>query len=55
SLEFHTLLLEKAHISLTPGHIYGKNGEGYIRLSLAVETGRLKEALGRLERVMNRS
>jgi LL-diaminopimelate aminotransferase len=53
SLEFHTHLLEKAHLSLTPGHIYGKNGEGYIRLSLAVETGRLREALGRLERIMN--
>lgn len=52
SLEFHTLLLEKAHISLTPGHIYGSQGEGYIRLSLAVETGRLREALGRLERVI---
>jgi LL-diaminopimelate aminotransferase len=52
SLEFHTLLLEKAHISLTPGHIYGPQGEGYIRLSLAVETGRLREALGRLEDVV---
>jgi LL-diaminopimelate aminotransferase len=52
SLEFHTLLLEKAHVSLTPGHIYGQKGEGYIRLSLAVETGRLREALARLERVV---
>jgi LL-diaminopimelate aminotransferase len=49
SQEFQTLLLQKAHISLTPGHIYGQNGEGWIRLSLAVATERLREALGRLE------
>lgn len=52
SQEFHTHLLEEAHVSLTPGHIYGKNGEGWIRLSLAVKTERLKEALARLEKVV---
>ncbi len=52
SLEFQTRLLEEAHISLTPGSIYGRNGEGWLRISLAVETGRLKEALSRLERVV---
>jgi LL-diaminopimelate aminotransferase len=52
SLELHTLLLEQAHISLTPGSIYGKNGEGWLRLSLAVATERLQEALVRLEQVM---
>lgn len=55
SLEFHAHLLKEAHISLTPGHIYGENGEGYIRLSLAVATERLKEALGRLDRTINKS
>jgi LL-diaminopimelate aminotransferase len=54
SLEFHIHLLEKAHVSLTPGHIYGANGEGYIRLSLAAPTERLREALARLARVFNR-
>jgi LL-diaminopimelate aminotransferase len=54
SLEFHTRLLEEAHISLTPGSIYGKNGEGWIRISLAVKTERLKEALVRLEKVMKK-
>jgi LL-diaminopimelate aminotransferase len=53
SQEFHTLLLEKAHISLTPGHIYGQNGEGWIRLSLAVAMEGLKEALARLEKAIN--
>ncbi|MBN1219764.1 MAG: aminotransferase class I/II-fold pyridoxal phosphate-dependent enzyme [Anaerolineae bacterium] len=52
SLDFHHLLLEKAHLSVTPGHIFGKNGEGWIRLSIATKTERLKEALTRLEHTL---
>jgi LL-diaminopimelate aminotransferase len=52
SQDFHTRLLEEAHLSVTPGHIYGHNGAGWMRISLAVKTERLKEALGRLERVL---
>lgn len=52
SLDFHNLLLEKAHVSLTPGHIYGQNGEGWMRISLVTNTGRLREAMARLEKVM---
>jgi LL-diaminopimelate aminotransferase len=49
SLEFHNLLLEKAHISLTPGHIYGSNGEGWMRISIAAKTENLQEVMNRLE------
>ena len=42
-------LLDTAHVALTPGHIYGRNGEGWMRLSLITGTARLKEALARLE------
>jgi LL-diaminopimelate aminotransferase len=52
SLDFHTRLLEQAHISLTPGHIYGQNGEGWMRISIVTKMERLKEALARLERLM---
>ncbi len=52
SLQFHTQLLEQAHISLSPGHIYGDNGEGWLRISLVAKTERLKEALNRLENTM---
>jgi LL-diaminopimelate aminotransferase len=48
SLEFHRQLLEEAHISITPGHIFGPNGEGWMRISLAVATDRLQEALNRM-------
>ncbi len=52
SLQFHTDLLEKGHISTTPGHIYGSNGEGWLRISLVAPTERLQVALARLEKVM---
>ena len=50
SLEFHNLLLKQAHISLTPGHIYGPNGEGWMRISIAAKTKNLQEVMNRLER-----
>ncbi|MEM7347353.1 MAG: aminotransferase class I/II-fold pyridoxal phosphate-dependent enzyme [Chloroflexota bacterium] len=51
SMTFHTHVLENAQVSITPGHIYGKNGEGWARLSFVAETERLKEALARLEQL----
>lgn len=50
---FQSLVLEKVHVSITPGSIYGVNGEGWARISLVAKTERLKEALARLESVMN--
>ncbi len=52
SLQFHTYILEQAHVSTTPGHIYGANGEGWLRISLVANTARLQEALGRLEKLV---
>jgi LL-diaminopimelate aminotransferase len=40
----------EAHVSMAPGIAYGPGGEGYVRISLAVKTERLKEALNRLEK-----
>lgn len=48
SLEYHRRVLESAHVSITPGHIYGQNGEGWARISLVASTDRLKEALARM-------
>lgn len=55
SLEYHTQLLEHAHVSLTPGHIYGQNGEGWARISLVAPTERLTEALTRMQELGVRS
>lgn len=52
SQEFHTRLLEQAHVSITPGHIYGRNGEGWMRLSLVTNKARLQEAMARLEKAL---
>jgi len=40
----------EAHVSMAPGIAYGPGGAGYVRISLAVKTERLKEALDRLEK-----
>ena len=42
-------ILEKAHVGVTPGIDFGKNGEGYLRFSYANSMERLKEGLDRLE------
>jgi aspartate/methionine/tyrosine aminotransferase len=41
-------LLSNNNIFITPGSIFGTNGEGYIRASLCVSEVKLKEALQRL-------
>lgn len=48
SESFAAKLLEKTGILVTPGSSYGKCGEGYVRASLTVPTGRIKEAAKRL-------
>jgi len=50
SLQFATMLLEEVGVVVTPGIGYGKQGEGYIRLSLTVPDHRLVEAIERLSR-----
>jgi len=41
-------LLDEAGIAVTPGTGYGKEGEGYIRLSLTISDDRLEEGINRL-------
>ena len=50
SLEFTNRLFEKTAVVVAAGTAYGKYGEGYIRISLTVPDGRLKEAMNRIER-----
>jgi Aspartate/tyrosine/aromatic aminotransferase len=42
-------ILEKAHIGVTPGIDFGKNGEGFLRFSYANSLENLKEGMNRLE------
>ncbi|MCM4169430.1 LL-diaminopimelate aminotransferase [Arenibacter antarcticus] len=40
-------VLYEKNIFITPGTIFGSNGEGYIRFSLCVSTDKIKEAINR--------
>ncbi len=47
--EFCDEILYKAKVFITPGHIFGKNGEGYIRISLCSSEDILTQALDRIK------
>ncbi len=48
SVDFATDLLEQVGVVVTPGVGYGKNGEGYVRLSLTIPDAGLVKGLSRL-------
>jgi LL-diaminopimelate aminotransferase len=49
SIEFAERLLEDTGVVVTPGVGYGKQGEGYVRLSITVPDERLEEGIRRLQ------
>lgn len=46
-------VLHEARVFITPGFIFGKNGERYIRLSLCAKEPQIEEALRRIKAIMN--
>jgi len=48
SMDFTADLLEQVGVAITPGIGYGKNGEGYVRLSLTTPDASLVKGLSRL-------
>lgn len=50
SLTFAKVLLDKADIVVTPGNGFGEHGEGYIRMALTVDKGRIREAAERIRK-----
>ena len=44
-------ILHEAHVFITPGFIFGSNGERYIRISLCAKDEKIKEALNRIKKV----
>jgi LL-diaminopimelate aminotransferase len=46
-----TDLLERGHVVVIPGNGYGEAGEGYIRMSITLDTERIAEAVPRIETV----
>ncbi len=47
TLDFTDALLERAHVSLTPGPVFGPNGDGYVRIALT-QTEPIAEAMRRI-------
>jgi LL-diaminopimelate aminotransferase len=54
ALDFANTLLDEAHISLTPGTVFGAQGEGYVRLSLTSPHERIEQAMRRLTNWMKK-
>ena len=52
SLEFSKLLVEKAHVAVSPGIGFGENGEGYVRLALVENEQRIRQAARNLRRFL---
>ncbi|WP_400074787.1 pyridoxal phosphate-dependent aminotransferase [Winogradskyella sp. R77965] len=48
SEEFTDLVLKEHSIFITPGTVFGSNGEGYVRFSLCASEDNIKEAIGRV-------
>ncbi|MDR1742614.1 MAG: aminotransferase class I/II-fold pyridoxal phosphate-dependent enzyme [Dysgonamonadaceae bacterium] len=53
SAEFVDEILQHARVFITPGFIFGSNGERYVRISLGAPTEKLKEACGRIAKYMS--
>ena len=46
-------LLNEAHVFITPGFIFGSNGQRYIRISLCAKKEKMQEALQKIEKLKN--
>ena len=53
SWEFFDLLLEKAQVVGTPGSGFGKNGEGFFRLTSFATNEATEEAMNRIDKILS--
>ena len=52
--EFATKFLQEEKVAAVPGTAFGDSGEGYLRISYAYSLEKLKIAMERLERFVNK-
>jgi LL-diaminopimelate aminotransferase len=50
SMRFTSELLEATGVSITPGTVFGRCGEGYVRITLCAPEERIQQALDHMER-----
>jgi aspartate aminotransferase len=55
SVEFASLLLDRARVVVTPGSAFGPGGEGHVRVSCVNPIDVLEEALARMGEVLSRT
>ena len=47
-------ILHEARVFITPGFIFGSNGERYVRISLCAKEDKMHEALQRIREQLNK-
>jgi alanine-synthesizing transaminase len=52
SVEFSTLLVEKAGVAVSPGAGFGEHGEGYVRIALVENEQRIRQAARNIRRFL---
>src|SRR5216684_3659068 len=52
SIEFSTLLVEKASVAVSPGIGFGEHGEGYVRIALVENEQRIRQAARNVRRFL---
>jgi len=53
SLEFSKLLLEKAHVAVSPGIGFGEYGEGFVRIALVENEQRIRQAARNIKKFLS--
>ena len=53
SLEFSTLLVEKAELAVSPGIAFGEHGEGFVRIALVENEQRIRQAARNIRRFLD--
>jgi alanine-synthesizing transaminase len=52
SVDFSTLLVEKAEVAVSPGSGFGERGEGYVRIALVENEQRIRQAARNIRRFL---
>jgi alanine-synthesizing transaminase len=55
SVEFSTMLVEKAEVAVSPGIGFGEHGEGYVRIALVENEQRIRQAARNIRRFLESS
>ena len=53
SIDFATLLVEKAEIAVSPGIGFGEHGDGYVRIALVENEQRIRQAARNVRRFLD--